>query len=53
MKRAENKASRLLDVEALLLAHPEGLTQSKVGQRLGVNSCKTMKGSTSVRGVGR
>ncbi|HEX7975599.1 MAG TPA: CRISPR-associated endonuclease Cas3'', partial [Anaerolineales bacterium] len=37
MTRAENKASRLLQVEALLLAHPEGLSQAEIGRRLAVN----------------
>lgn len=37
MARAENKASRLLEIEALLLAHPEGLTQAELSRRLGVN----------------
>jgi predicted DNA-binding transcriptional regulator YafY len=35
--RAENKANRLLQIEALLLAHPEGLTQAEVARRLEVN----------------
>jgi len=37
MSRAENKASRLLQVEAMLLSHPEGLAQSEIARRLGVN----------------
>jgi CRISPR-associated endonuclease/helicase Cas3 len=37
MSRVENKAERLLQIEALLLAHPEGLTQSELARRLGVN----------------
>jgi CRISPR-associated endonuclease/helicase Cas3 len=37
LTRAENKASRLLEIEALLLAHPEGLTQAELARRLGVN----------------
>jgi predicted DNA-binding transcriptional regulator YafY len=37
MSRAENKANRLLQIEALLLAHPEGLTQAEVARRLNVN----------------
>jgi CRISPR-associated endonuclease/helicase Cas3 len=37
MSRAENKADRLLQIEALLLVHPEGLTQAEVARRLGVN----------------
>jgi CRISPR-associated endonuclease/helicase Cas3 len=34
---ATNKTARLLQIEALLLTHPEGLTQSDVARRLGVN----------------
>jgi predicted DNA-binding transcriptional regulator YafY len=37
MNRAENKASRLLQIEALLLSHPEGLSQAELARRLGVN----------------
>ncbi|HDQ71118.1 MAG TPA: WYL domain-containing protein [Chloroflexi bacterium] len=37
MKRATNKAERLLQIEALLLAHPEGLTQAEIARRLQVN----------------
>jgi CRISPR-associated endonuclease/helicase Cas3 len=37
MERASNKAERLLQIEALLLAHPEGLTQAEIARRLGVN----------------
>ena len=35
--RALNKTARLLQIEALLLAHPEGLTQAEIARRLGVN----------------
>jgi CRISPR-associated endonuclease/helicase Cas3 len=37
MNRAEEKSQRLLQIERLLWAHPEGLTQSEVAKRLGVN----------------
>ena len=37
MERASNKAERLLQIEALLLAHSEGLTQAEIARRLGVN----------------
>jgi CRISPR-associated endonuclease/helicase Cas3 len=37
MERASNKAERLLQIEALLLAHRDGLPQSEVARRLGVN----------------
>ncbi len=37
MTPADKKADRLLQIEALLLAHPRGLTASELAQRLGVN----------------
>lgn len=37
MNRAENKASRLLQIENLLLGHPEGLTQAEIARRLDVD----------------
>lgn len=37
MNRAETKANRLLQIEALLLAHPEGLTQAEIARRLNVH----------------
>lgn len=37
MSRAENKTQRLLKMEALLLAHPQGLTQSEMARKLGVD----------------
>lgn len=37
MSRAENKTERLLQMESLLLGHPEGLTQSEIARRLGVD----------------
>lgn len=37
MSHAENKANRLQQIEALLLTHPEGLTQAEIARRLGVN----------------
>lgn len=37
MSRAENKTQRLLKMEVLLLSHPEGLTQSEIGRKLGEN----------------
>ena len=37
MSRAENKADRLLEMEALLLTHSQGLTQSEMARRLGVD----------------
>jgi CRISPR-associated endonuclease/helicase Cas3 len=37
MSQAVNKASRLLQIEALLLSHPNGLSQAEIARRLGVN----------------
>ncbi|HEY76140.1 MAG TPA: WYL domain-containing protein [Thermoflexia bacterium] len=37
MERGTRKAERLLQIEALLLAHPEGLTQAELARRLGVH----------------
>ena len=37
MSRAENKADRLLKMEALLLSHPEGLSQAEIARRLNVD----------------
>lgn len=37
MSRADNKAVRLSQIEALLIDHPEGLTQSQIAKRLEVH----------------
>jgi CRISPR-associated endonuclease/helicase Cas3 len=37
MDRAQNKAERLIQIENLLLAHPEGLTQAEIARRLKVD----------------
>ncbi len=37
MERAQEKAQRLLQIEQLLWAHPEGLTRAEIARRLGVN----------------
>lgn len=37
MTRSQNKSQRLAQIEALLLDHPEGLSQSDMARRLGVN----------------
>lgn len=37
MNRAENKASRLIQIENLLLGHPEGMTQAEIARRLQVD----------------
>ena len=37
MSRIENKSERLTQIEALLMDHPEGLTQAQIARRLGVH----------------
>ena len=37
MKRAQGKAQRLLQIEKLLWAYPEGMSQAEVARRIGVN----------------
>lgn len=37
MKHSAAKAERLLQIEAILLDHPEGLTQSEIAHRMGVH----------------
>lgn len=37
MERATGKAERLLQIEALLLEYPDGLSQAEIARRLGVN----------------
>ena len=37
MERSDSKAERLLQLEQLLLAHPEGLRRAEIGRRLGVH----------------
>ncbi len=49
MGRAENKVSRLLQIEALLLAYPEGLTQSEIARRLGVNRSTILRNLPDLR----
>ncbi|MBN1887204.1 MAG: HTH domain-containing protein [Thermoflexales bacterium] len=37
MSRVGNKADRLLQIEAMLLAYPEGLTQAEIARKLDVH----------------
>jgi len=37
LNRAENKSSRLSQIEALLIDHPDGMTQAEIASRLGVH----------------
>lgn len=43
MKPAEAKAARLLQIEALLLEHPEGLSQADIASRLGVHRSTVLR----------
>ena len=43
MNRAVNKSIRLSQIEALLLANPEGLTQADIADRLGVHRSTIMR----------
>jgi predicted DNA-binding transcriptional regulator YafY len=43
MSRIENKLQRLEEIEAILLAHPEGQTQSQLADRLGVHRSTVMR----------
>jgi CRISPR-associated endonuclease/helicase Cas3 len=37
MSRADNKSSRLIQLQNMLIAHPEGMTQAEIARRLDVN----------------
>lgn len=50
MRRAENKATRLLQIEALLLAEPLGLTQAELARRLGVNRSTILRNLSDLPG---
>lgn len=43
MNRAQTKAQRLLQIEQLLWAHPEGLTRAEIARRLGVDRATITK----------
>ena len=43
MNRAENKAQRLMQIEVLLIDHPEGLTLSQIAQRMEVHRTTVMR----------
>lgn len=43
MNRAQEKSQRLLQIEKLLWAHPEGLTRAEIARRLGVNRSNITK----------
>ncbi|WP_298814681.1 CRISPR-associated helicase Cas3' [Chloroflexus sp.] len=50
MNRAHNKAARLIQIEQLLLAHPEGLTQAELARRLSVNRSTISRNLADVPG---
>jgi CRISPR-associated endonuclease/helicase Cas3 len=43
MNRAQEKSQRLLQIEELLWAHPEGMTRAEIARRLGVNRATITK----------
>lgn len=45
-----NKANRLLEIEALLMDHPEGLTVSNLARRLGVNRSTIWRNLADLQG---
>ena len=48
MNRAVTKAERLLQIEALLLTHPEGYTQAEIARRVGVSRSTILRDLTSL-----
>ncbi len=50
MNRAATKAERLLQIEALLLTHQEGLTQAEVARRVGVSRSTIFRDLPSLPG---
>jgi predicted DNA-binding transcriptional regulator YafY len=51
MKPAEIKAERLLQIEALLLDHPEGMTQSEIARRMKVNRSTILRNLDSMQAL--
>jgi len=51
MERATGKAERLLQIESLLLAHPDGLTQAEIARRIGVNRSTVYRYLPDLTGV--
>lgn len=49
MSRIENKSARLAQIEALLMDHPEGLTQSQIASRLGVHRSTILRNLADLR----
>jgi CRISPR-associated endonuclease/helicase Cas3 len=48
---AETKANRLRRIEALLLEHPEGLTQAEIARRMGVHRSTILRNLTDIPGL--
>lgn len=49
MKVINIKAARLLQIEVLLLDHPEGLTQSEIARRMGVNRSTILRNLADIQ----
>lgn len=49
MTRAEIKSTRLLQIEVLLLDHPEGLTQAQIASRLGVHRSTILRNLADIQ----
>ena len=45
---SQSKAERLIQIETLLLAHPEGLNQSEMAKRLGVHRSTIMRNNENI-----
>lgn len=48
---AETKANRLRQIEALLLEHPEGLTQAEIARRMGVHRSTILRNLADIPGL--
>lgn len=51
MDRVQNKVNRLMQIETLLLSHPEGLTQSDLARKLGVNRSTILRNLADMRPI--
>jgi predicted DNA-binding transcriptional regulator YafY len=50
MKRTGVKANRISQIETLLLAHPNGLTQAEIARRLGVHRSTILRNLADING---
>lgn len=48
MNRIENKTARLSQLEAILMAHPEGMTQAQLARKLGVHRSTILRNLTDL-----